>query len=482
MKNSSKPSSKVKKTASGFFKYLIILALITGIVAGFLFITNKIVNFTTKTNDYLSVVDYLKGNDKPVKNLILLSNNAEQRYGSGFIGSVGVIGADKSKFDIEPIHSVYFYDHNLENKPTIYPIPQELKAITGYMALRDSAIFANWPDSARLAAKFFKEEANVEVDNVISVTPQVLKEILKITGPIYLEEYKKTVSSDNFLESVQLEVEAGSDKKANRDPKTILGNLGNKVIEKTLNQDLAKTSNFYDQLKRMIEEKQIVVYSFNQNIQKKIEKLNLSGELNEASGNYLLVTGTNVGGNKSSPFIEQKIDQKLTIDESGEAKVNLKITRTHTSDFKYPYFDPNDKQDKWLIGPNINYSKVFVPYGSELISADISKDNVVVSSENNKTIYSFWLNTQPKQTKSVEIVYKLPFEYQIGEELVVKNIFDKQIGGFNDKITQKIIVPNSFRLKKVSTDKYFYTGDNEVEYDDILNTDKKIIFTYDRKN
>lgn len=455
-----------------FIKILFLLSILALVIYLLYLISNKIVKFTTKTDDYLSIANHLKGEDKPVNNLILFSNNAEQRLGGGFIGSVGLIRANKSKFDIEPIRSVYYYDKELIGKPPIESVPEELSGLTSIMALRDSAIYPNWPDSAKLAAKFFREEAGVSADNVISVTPEFLKEMLRIIGPITLNEYGKEINNENFLETVQLEVESGSDKKAGKDPKTILSVLADRLVHRLLNEDIGKISQYYDLIKRMIEEKQLVIYSFDSTIQQKLEKANMSAKLAQTDGNYLMVAGANIGANKSSPFVTQTIEQKIEIDDRGEAVVDLKITRKHNSDYKFFYFDKNMSENKWLIGENNQYQQVYLPYGSKLLKASIGETQIKQFTQNGKTVLAFNQLTIPGGTTSVELSYKLPFNYYLSNQFMVKNLFEKQVGSFNDKLIQIIKVPSNYHLKSANPNKYNYISDSEIEYNDILNSTK----------
>jgi hypothetical protein len=129
-------------------------------------------------------------------------------------------------------------------------------------------------------------------------------------------------------------------------------------------------------------------------------------------------------------------------------------------------------ENKWLVGDNAQYQEVFLPLGSKLLSSSISLQNIRQFSQDNKTIFAFMQNTAPKQTSTVQISYKLPFLYHLGDDLTIKSIFDKQMGSFPDKIIQKVYAPEQYKLKSADPNEYNNIGNSGLEYDTILNSAK----------
>ena len=420
----------------------------------------NVVNNTTATKENISVAEYFLGRPKPTTTLILFTNNAEMRYGGGFIGSVGLIRADGGKINVDPIRSVYYYDHRLDGKPAVDKMPPEFKNIAEDMRLRDSGIYLDWAEDAKNAARYFQLESGIKPDNVMAVTPMVLKEILKKTGPIELKSYGLTITADNILQTLQLEVESGSDKQAGDDPKTILGVLGNEILALLSRQSLSELAGYADILSPMFEQKQLMLYAGDLEVQKKLQKLSATGELAKFDGNYLLLAEENVGANKSSPYVEQTIDQVVTINDAGEAVVDLKLTRTHTSDYQHKYLDPHLGRERWLVAENINYAKLALSRGSQLIDYDKSIGDIKQSEESGRAVVAFWFSTAPKQSKTISLRYKLPYSYKMDRRLVVNSLFEKQTGAVWQKINQRVVVPANYRLVAASTPHVVYNVSN----------------------
>ena len=182
-------------------------------------------------NQYLEIYSHFIHPNKQQTTLLLFQNNAELRYGGGFIGSVGVLNSGPGGYKLQPIRSVYYYDHRIDDRPSITPVPPEMIGFIDRMHLRDSGIYLDWSKSAELAAQYFEIESGQKVDNVVAITPTTFKKLLATTGPVELKEYGITVTEDNFLTEVQLEVESGEDKQNKKDPKTNLGALVTKLFK-----------------------------------------------------------------------------------------------------------------------------------------------------------------------------------------------------------------------------------------------------------
>jgi len=448
-KRSSHNSLKINKktlpiTVLIFSVYLVVVMISSAINSG---VKN------TAVGNYFEVYNHLFANKQPQKTLILFQNNAEMRYGGGFIGSVGLLNSGKDGYKLDPIRSVYYFDHRIDDRASLTPVPPEFIGFIERMHVRDSGIYLNWKDSAELAAYYYEAESGVKVDNVIAITPTTFKKLLAITGPIELKEYNMTVTEDNFLTEVQLEVESGTDKQEKKDPKTILGTLGNQVIQKILDRKLNDLGEFLPVLRDMAEQKQIVAYSRDADFQKILNQIRVTGEIGDYSGNSLLVGEGNTGANKSSPFIKQTISQHLNIDPLGKATVDVSIVREHTSDYQYLYYDPTDKGDRWLVAENINRAKILIPPGSKLINTSLTSDQLRVEQHDDRLSLNYLVVTYPKQSTTISFSYELPFQYQMGDRLGVDTLFEKQVGGFDQSIKYSVTLPSTYKLLLVSEDK-----------------------------
>jgi hypothetical protein len=398
--------------------------------------------------DYNTVLSQILGQNGRSRTLILFSNNAEMRYGGGFIGSVGYIDADTGRGPkIDPIHSVYYYDHRIDLEDSRLEAATPELTLMPKIYLRDSGVDLEWRNNAQRAARLFELESGKKVDNVVMMTPNVVRELLKVTGPVRLDSYGFDVTHDNFLTKVQLEVEAGADKQAGKDPKTILGVLANTLLKQLVEtSNAAQLDDYGRMLADMVDQKQIAVYSRNSAVQQRLESRDLDGGLEAAEGNYLMVAEANIGANKSSPFMQQDIEQKLVIADDGTARVDAIIKRKHTGEYMHQYVDPHDGKTKWLVGDNLSFIKVAIPARSGSIVSDTAFSRAVYK-ESGRSVLTFYSALSPGTSAEYRLSYTLPFKYELGSQVVVKSLFEKPIGSFDQRITQTVALPRGYRLQ-----------------------------------
>lgn len=382
----------------------------------------------------ISSLDKLLGKEKLQRYLLLLENNYELRPGGGFIGTYGIWEFEDGKtkfFDLEGVSNLEYKNEHFQLAP--YPLSE----IVSYLKFMDSNIWPDFAASAQESLKFYEKWTGQKIDGVIGITPTFIKDVLKIIGPVELPEYNLVVDSDNFFQTIQFEVEAGKDKKNWQDPKKVIYLFADRVLDKiyyqaTPSQYLAILQSFLENLN----EKHILFYFKDKDLQNFVEQWNFGGRVKDARGeDYLMLVNWNLGGLKSSLFVEQKVDHKIFIKENGEVEAQLIIRRHHTKDYSYPYYDNFTKRYLWLIGANKNYMKIYLPEGSKIIKTE-NTGSTNSFSELGKEVLGFWFTTQPLEEKEVKIKYRLPFKVE-KIPTVYKLLLQKQPGdeGYDYSLT-----------------------------------------------
>ena len=84
------------------------------------------------------------------------------------------------------------------------PINKYLKEANWF--LRDSNWDMNFPVSAERAEWFLDKEIDVAVDGVIAIDLNVIKDVLEMVGPVYLNDYQTQVSYENFYEKSKVKL------------------------------------------------------------------------------------------------------------------------------------------------------------------------------------------------------------------------------------------------------------------------------------
>jgi hypothetical protein len=316
-------------------------------------------------NDQSDLLLAVLGAEKDRQYLLVFQNNHEIRPTGGFIGSLGIINVDRGRVEDVDIQTVYDPDGQL--KEYIAP-PDPMRGITDRWYLRDSNWFVDFELSAEKIRSFFGKEDGLMVDGIIAITPEVVRRLLEVTGPIELPAYDVVVDSENFVALTQDQVTYSYDKEANR-PKQFLADLTPLLLNRVFaSQNPASMMSVLGVMDGVIREKHLLVNLTREDEQARVRELNWSGSVARNEQGFLYVNNANIGGHKSDQFVDQEIDYRSDVRENGDVEVTLTIRRTHNGpiealDFKYPEGENPAYKD------NIVWQRVLVPEEAELVEA-----------------------------------------------------------------------------------------------------------------
>ena len=436
MKRSTKKSSWNKSILIGLLVFMAFISVTTTPL-----LLNKVVNKTTKISDYKIISEEVFGLNQPTRILLLFQNNAEARPGGGFIGTVGYLTIDKGKIKPDPVRSVYYYDYEVRKIREASASQGDDVSSIDY-TIRDSGQNLDWRANAKAAAKLFELQPGKDVDMVIGVTPEILKFLLTETGPVYLETYDRTISAENVIETLQLEVEAGEDKAAGKDPKTIISEVANKLIERLSEKSTLDLTELGRGMQDLLRQRQITIYSKDYHVAQSINKLGFDGAIINNSGDYFLLTENNLSVDKSNAFIDRKLDRKVVIDESGRVVVSVKITRTQTIPESFPYVDPKAPDiQTFLVKRNGSEIKLALPAGSKLISNSPNYHLTPIGKEQGYDTYGFISSLDPLVPSEYEFSYELPFRIGGENGSVFSSYIQYQNGGWPYVLSQSVVSP-----------------------------------------
>lgn len=421
----------------------------------------------------VQVIDYsgaflsILGHDNPRQYLLVFQNNSEIRATGGFIGTYGLLTLDRGEMTNLSIEGVFNADGQLHEK--IVP-PQPIQKISTAWSMHDANWFADFPSSAQKIAWFYEKTGGPTVDGVISLTPTLIERLLELTGPITMSEYEVVLSAENFVELVQYKVEVDYDKEVNR-PKQILADFAPKFIEALGELSLTDKKQAVEIIFDCFKEKHILIYFKDPALQKLIIEEGWAGQLLETDKDYLSVVSSNINGYKTDRMVEETIVHQAEIQDDGSVIDTLTITRQHQGG--------QEKYD-WWNRVNANYLRVYLPLGSQLISArgqslevyqppidyqaqGFKIDSLVSSiertmsidqktgthifEENNKTVFGNWLYVSPGRTVTLTYQYKLPFKVDLTKPSDSYSLLvQKQSGSLGSQFSHNLQFPTDWAL------------------------------------
>lgn len=387
--------------------------------------------------EFSGALSTILGDDKKMRYLVVFQNNTELRATGGFAGSFAEMDVLNGQIDKIHIPPGGTYDVQGQLSDFVYP-PEPLSLINPRWEFHDANWFPDFPTSAKKLLHFYSQAGGPTVDGVIAINATMMPKLLEILGPVEMQGYDRIIDAENFLfetqKIVEFEYEQYADPESTRQqdaPKQFIADLAPIMLERMETADMETMLAIMDILGTALVEKDAMLFFQENELQSEMERLGWSGAIKQAPDDYLMVINTNLGGGKTDTVIEQRIDVDVQIAEDGSVVNTVTITKEHLG-LSTALFEGLN---------NVDYLRLYVPRGSELISASgfeipdselfetpefplnsdedlaftieqAEKDPMSqtdIWEEQGKTVFGNWMQTKPGESQQVTFTYKLPF-------------------------------------------------------------------------
>lgn len=432
----------------------------------YLALAREATEFVSESKPLLEAAPYLLGIDDTRTYLLLFQNDKELRPTGGFLTAYSIINVTNGK--IEPVSSNDIYNLDSRYKPNI-PAPDVIRRyIRGpyvpqkNLYLRDM----NWSPDFKESMELFVTEAQKagikNIDGVIAVDTQVVVNILSAIGAVDVPGYgmySDQIDQRCDCPQVVYELESFADVEgpivwSENEPgkivfappnylnrKEIVGPLMNSVLSGALGSPKEKMPALFEAGFKSVTEKHVLFYMFDEKAQEGVEAFNVAGRIRDYDGDYLNVIDANLAGRKSNLYVTHEVLQEVSIAADGTVTNKLTLTYQNPKDF-----------DGWLNSVLPNWTRVYVPEGSEVLSIEGFEDEGEVYTELGKTVISGGFELRPKGLKRVYITYKLPFKVSGEYRLLIQ----KQAG--KDAPLHTVTVGSR-------TEEFYLRTDRELSFD-----------------
>ena len=385
--------------------------------------------------------------------LLLFQNNNELRASGGFIGTFGALDMHDTQISKLHVSSIYDLDGqlSLQDEKIIPPYP--LFNVNDQWFLRDSNWFTDFRESAQAISRFYQKAGGKTPDSIIAITPNIITDLLAVTGPIVMPKYNITLDSDNFVELTQVATSVYYDRLENK-PKQMLADFMNEFMKILSELEGEKLMVAFASLEHNLRNKNILLYSTNKEAEKLLTAFNWAGAVTPTSRDFLLISSSNLSGSKTDLYLTTKIALQTTISEQGRVINTLTITRAN----------PLPALEKMT---NTSFLRILVPPGSKLLanqgfspidldtkySAEGTIDPQVKEWESNsvkdlstgtligkeagKTFFGNWLTVRGGETKTVSLSYALPFSLEATDNHSI--LIQKQPGALAMPVTYSVM-------------------------------------------
>lgn len=436
----------------------------------------------------------------PKKYLLLAQNEDELRPTGGFITAADTLVIHNGRMG-----AVTFVNSgNLDNWSRPYPVaPWQLRQYMNSRVLifRDANWFTDYRTAAMYAEYLYSYSEDESVDGVIAFDQHLLVEVLKVTGPIEVEDAPYPIDADNVVEYMRAAKEPTPENRATPgwDNKVFLNKITIALITKIFDGGV-ELEPLSEILLQALNERHLLLQFDDPGLTSLLERYRWDGALRPGDGDFLMVVDSNIGFNKTSTVIETsltyEVDLTNPISPTGLLTVGHKnkaekvLVCKHWSKIKAEgeqYYPISDCY--W------NYLRVYTPAGTELLQAVpqaipdnwmiIKRENpsqVDVLEEDIDGVQAFGtLQVMPGgESLSMDFQYALPvgvIHTEKGTDLRVYRLkVQKQPGTVAVPITIRVRLPKNSKIETVPPGAVV-NGYN-VQYEANLTTDLELEFVF----
>lgn len=385
--------------------------------------------------------------------LLILQNNDELRPSGGFIGVYGILESTNGELSALSTDDSYHVDMpavGVWKLEPPAPIKKYLKVENWYF--RDANWSPDWPTSAQKIEEIYQGEMTAAkretkpFTGVAAINPDLVADFLRLVGPITVRG--ETYTADNFQPLLQYNVEVAYKEQniSSWDRKEVINELLNELKKRLFSLGASEWPELLKIIDRNIAAKNIQIYLKNNRSEELINRLGISGEVKQATSDYLLVVDANLAAFKSDVVVKKKISYQVILNNQN-LKAKLQLDYQHEGGFD------------WRTTRYRSYTRVYAPLGSQFISLEgldsATSDLSILNDEKlNKTVFGFFISIEPGTGKQIVLNYNLPSELNKDPYSL---LVQKQSGRRTDALNLDLNTGNKIfkTTTDLNTDKYF---------------------------
>lgn len=336
--------------------------------------------------------------------LFILQNSDELRPTGGFIGTYGIIQTQDGDFKRFETHDIYHLDMPVKDKVQVTPPAPIKQYLVDKWYMRDANWSPDWPTSAENILRFYNLENSAfptpdpitKFDGVIAITPEVITDLMKLTGPIPYDG--EIYTANNFVDLLQYKVEREYIQLgvSSWHRKEVIGEIARILKERLLDLPLERWPELIQLLGDTMARKNVLLYAKEPNLQALISEQGWSGEMKHFWGDYLMVVDANLAALKTDAVMKRHVDYKVE-EKNGELTATVTLSYSH-----------NGSVD-WKTSRYQSFTRVYVPAGSILQnSSGFAPGSVMSGEELGRTYFGGFVIVPPQQTAQFTLEYRLP--------------------------------------------------------------------------
>jgi hypothetical protein len=359
----------------------------------------------------LALTPTLLGADRPTSYLVIYQNSNELKATGGFIGSASVLTVNRG------IASQLFEGSGIVDNFSVPP-PEPVAYYNGEPAwlFRDSNWSPDFPTTAGLERFFYALDFHRTVANIVNVTPQAAAALLNATGPMYVPEYRQTVTGANVEALADFYAHwastPGPSTSGNLDTrkKQFIGIVARHLLQRVNSLSVRTLIDLGQAVGTAVEHGDLLLNFRDPALQSLIQQAGATHAVTPRRGDYLYVVNTNLSYNKISRFVHlsSTYDVRVRPDRWLDARLTVRIHNVPApAAFKRDSLGPEaGRYGTW--DDYATFLRIYTPPGAELIDQTGWTQPWSQGPAYGGTMFSGYLIVLHGTTRTVRLHYIVP--------------------------------------------------------------------------
>ena len=247
------------------------------------------------------------------KYLLLVQNEDELRPTGGFITAADTLLMQNGR-----LGKVTFVNSgDLDNWSRPYPVaPWQLNEYMNSRVLifRDANWFTDFRTAAMYAEYLYSYSQDRAVDGVIAFDQHLLVELLRVTGPIEVEDVPYLIDADNVVAYMRAAKTPTAEDLASPDwnNKAFLNKITRALLEKILS-GAVELEPLSTVLLRALDEHHLLMQLDSPSMTSLLARYGWDGAVRPEDGDFIMAVDTNIGFNKTNSMVESSLSYEVDL-------------------------------------------------------------------------------------------------------------------------------------------------------------------------